>query len=141
MSLICQQTLIREPVKSLYVNFLGLLFSENEHGVTVAVKAVIFFNGLLVELVQPFNAFAGARGEEGGDQAEEGGFGQVEIGDEMIDARKGRGRVDKDVGLRLKGTIGEVGDPAVLLQALKGVFHRTDAGGSDRDAGTGGRIL
>lgn len=91
--------------------------------------------------MEPFNAIAGARGKEGGDQAEEGGFGQVEIGDEMIDARKGGGRVDKDIGFRLKGTIGEAGGAGVLLEALEGVFHGTHARGSDRDARTGGRIL
>lgn len=59
----------------------------------------------------------------------------------MIDARKGGGRVDKDIGLRLKGTIGKAGGAGVLLEALEGVFHGADAGGSDRDARTGGRIL
>lgn len=58
--------------QSLYVKFLYLRSSENEHGVTVAVEAVIFLNGFLVELVEPLNAIAGAWGEEGGDQAEEG---------------------------------------------------------------------
>ena len=97
--------------------------SKDQHRVAVTVEAIVFVNGFLVKLVQPGDAIFRAGGEEGGDKAEEGGFVQMEIGDEMVNACEGGGRVDKDIGLGLEGTIGEAGSLGVLLEALEGVFH------------------
>src|SRR5450631_1145842 len=71
-------------------------FSQDEHGVAVAEEAVPAGHGVAVDLQEPVDPVGGPRGEEGGDEAEEGRAGLVEIGDQHVGPAEGRRRVEEE---------------------------------------------
>ena len=109
----------------------GFNWLEDKHGIAVAEKAVVVGEGFGVDVLEPSNALGGVRGEEGGEQAEEGGAGLVEVGDQGIDAAEGAWGVDVKTGLgdMRRGARGVVGGEKILDGA--------HGGGADGDAATG----
>lgn len=91
--------------------------------------------------MKPVDAVDGSWGKEGRDEAEEGGFGEVEVGDEVVDAAEGGGWVDEDIGFGLKRMVGQAGDIGIIVEAEEGVFDGAHAGGSDGEAGAAGGIF
>jgi len=58
--------------------------SENQHRVAVAEEAVFVRDGFGVDLLEPGEAFRRPRREERGDEAEERGPWEVEIGEQVL---------------------------------------------------------
>lgn len=70
----------------------------DEHGVTIAEEAVALSDGFGVGVEDEFAAFGAAGGGEGADEHEEGGFGEVKVGEEGVDDFKLVGRIDEEAG-------------------------------------------
>src|SRR4051812_44183754 len=92
--------------------------SEDQHRVPVAEKTVLTSDGFGVDFFHPGNAIRAAGRQKSRDQAEQGGAGLVEIGDERVDAAKSPRRVDKYSSLRETGRLGR------FRVAREKIFHR-----------------
>ncbi len=97
----------------------------DEHGVAIAEKAVLVLDGESVGFENEVASLGSFGGGEGGDEHEQRGFGEVEVGDEGVDDAEGGWGVEEDGG----GT-GACGDGAMFLGE---VFEDPDGGGADAD--------
>lgn len=88
-------------------------------------------------MLQPLNASGAVWFEEGGDEAEQGGFGQVEVGDEVIDSAKGDWRVEEKVGLGAEMPFAGKAGVGIAPAAAHGILDGSYAGGADGDARPG----
>ena len=70
---------------------------KDEHGVAEGEEAVVILFGGFVGMEHVFAA------SEGTHHHEEGGFGEVEVGDDGIDDAPLVAGVDKEVGIRVEG--------------------------------------
>src|SRR5690554_4965552 len=73
------------------------LFAGNEHGVPVTEKAIAFRHRLLIRR----HGVVMAR--EGAHQHDQGGFGQMKVGDHCVHCLEPVTRVNKNIGLALEG--------------------------------------
>lgn len=74
---------------------MGRGWLRDEHGVSVGVEAVALRDGFLVDGEEVVDAV----GEEGGDHREEGGSGEVEVGEEGVGALPLVGGGDEESGV------------------------------------------
>ena len=111
---------------------LRRLGSKQQHGVTVAEKAVALADGVGIGSEDELASVRLAGGGEGGDKHEEGGLGEVEVGEERVHGLEaGRGMEEK-AGAAVAGN-----ERAVVLRG--DALEDACGGGADgEDASSGG---
>lgn len=105
---------------------------NQEHRIPVTEEAIALANGFGVGGEHEFAAGGVAGRGEGADEHEQGGAGQVEIGEERVHNLKSAGRINKNAGAAAAGK-----HAPVILRGDR--FQNAHGGGADgNDAATGG---
>jgi hypothetical protein len=98
--------------------------STNQHAIAVAIKTVLGADGVFIGVKGAL--FAG----EGGDEGEERGFREVEVGEELVDDAEG------GAGKEEEGGVGGAVDEREGQGFLSRVFKGANDGGADGEDGT-----
>lgn len=106
---------------------------EDQHGVAKAVEAVTSGNGLVVSVEDELTV------GEGADEHQQGGSGEVEVGDQGVDDAETETRVDEEVGWAAEGDDGAAW-AWVLSGALAGGLQDADGGCADGDHAVAGEF-